>query len=246
MTKLSILAAATIALTACGPAPDPMGYPAKPYVPPDGPAIVALNPLFQSGWAGLRAIWSPSVMVVDQTRNPVSNVTVTFAVTSGEGSVSNASVTTNQGGVAGTDWVLGPNGGTNTVLVSVPSMDSSVSFYAHAKVEPIIARYDLIEVNDSPLPSFFSDPSVSGGHYLLKSDSSFDYGYDVNGVSNVNPTGTFVQLDANTIQFVVSPSSLYGNINGLFATGRIEGDVMTVTYVELMDYDIEKYVRSFP
>jgi hypothetical protein len=240
MTKLSILAAATIALTACGPAPDPMGYPAKPYAPPEGPAILALNPLSQSGWAGLRAIWGPSVMVVDQNRSPLSNITVTFAVTSGEGSVSNASVTTNQGGVAGTDWVLGPLGGTNTVLVSVPSMDSSVSFNAKAKLEPIIARYDLI------LPSSLQ-PSVSGGHYLLKSDNSFEFGYDADGVSNVFPYGTFVQLDANTIQFVLL-SSPYAksSSNELFATGRIEGNMMTVTYVDYMDYDPETYVRSFP
>jgi hypothetical protein len=248
MTKLSILAAATIALTACGPAPDPMGYPAKPYPPPDGPAIVALNPISQPGWAGLRAIWGPSIKVLDQNRSPASNLTVTFAVTRGEGSVSNASVTTDQDGVAGTDWVLGPLDGTNTVLVSVPSMNSSVSFNAEAKVEPIVARYDLIEINGSPLPSSYP---VSGGHYLLKSDNSFDYGYDVNGVSRVVPTGTFVQLDANTIQFILSPGSYgkttpyYGASNGLFATARIEGNMMTVTYVDNMDYDIEQYVRSF-
>jgi hypothetical protein len=244
MTKLSILAAATIALTACGPGPDPMGYPAKPYGPSDGPSIVALNPLSQSGWAGLRAIWGPSVRVLDQNRSPVSDLTVTFAVTRGEGSVSNASVTTDQNGVAGTDWVLGPLDGTNTVLVSVPSMNSSVSFNAEAKVEPIIARYDLIEIPGSY--------QVSGGHYLLKSDNSFDFGYDADGVSRVTPYGTFVQLDANTIQFVLSPGSygkgtlFYGESNGLFATGRIEGDVMTVTYVDSIDYDIETYVRSFP
>ena len=250
MTKLSILAAATIALTACGPAPDPMGYPAKPYPPPDGPAIVALNPVSQSGWAGLRAIWGPTVSVLDQARNPAAGLTVTFAVTNGEGSVSNASVTTDKDGVAGTDWVLGPNGGTNTVLVSVPSMSGSISFNAQAKVEPIIARYDLIEVAGSPLPSSYA-PSVSGGHYLLKSDNTFDFGYDADGVSYVTPTGTFVQPDANTIQFVLSPgsytkSSVYGPSNGLFATARIDGDVMTVTYVDYMDYDPETYVRSFP
>ncbi|HEY8853464.1 MAG TPA: hypothetical protein VIM36_14855 [Gemmatimonadaceae bacterium] len=249
MTKLSILGAATIAFTACGPAPDPMGYPAKPYPPPDGPAIVALNPVSQPGWAGLRAIWGPSIRVLDQNRSPASNLIVTFAVTRGEGSVSNASVTTNQDGVAGTDWVLGPLDGTNTVLVSVPSMSSSISFNAEAKVEPIIARYDLIEVGGSPLPGSYL---VSGGHYLLKSDNSFDYGYDFDGVSHVTPYGTFVQLDANTIQFVLSPGSYgksslyYGPSNGLFATGRIEGDVMTVTYVDNMDYYPETYVRSFP
>jgi len=226
-----------------------MGYPAKTYAPPDGPAIVALNPVSQPGWAGLRAIWGPSIRVLDEKRSPAADLTVTFVVTRGEGSVSNASVTTDQDGVAGTDWVLGPLDGTNTVLVSVPSMNSSVSFNAEAKVEPIIARYDLIEVGGSPLPGSYL---VSGGHYLLKSDNSFDYGYDVDGVSRVTPTGTFVQLDANTIQFVLSPGSYgksslyYGPSNGLFATARIEGDVMTVTYVDNMDYDIEKYVRSFP
>ncbi|HEX9129130.1 MAG TPA: hypothetical protein VF850_08220 [Gemmatimonadaceae bacterium] len=32
--------------------------------------------------------------------------------------------------------------------------------------------------------------------------------------------------------------------NGLFATGRIEGSTMTVTYEDWIDFEIEKYVAS--
>lgn len=53
---------------------------------------------------------TPMVVVKDAAGNPVSGVTVTFAVTAGGGSLSATSRTTNAQGRAGTGWTLGAAG----------------------------------------------------------------------------------------------------------------------------------------
>lgn len=80
----------------------------------------------------------PTVKVTDQYNNTITGtttdgytctantgecVTVTFAVTSGGGSVTNPTVLTGlfSGGTAGTSWKLGPNAGTNTLTATIPN-----------------------------------------------------------------------------------------------------------------------------
>jgi adhesin/invasin len=64
----------------------------------------------------------PSVLVTDQSGNPVSGVSVSFQVTGGGGDVEPASVATNSAGIAAvTSWTLGPAAGPNTVVASIPS-----------------------------------------------------------------------------------------------------------------------------
>ena len=66
------------------------------------------------------ALENPFVVEVrDQTDKPLPGVQVTFSVTSGGGTLSATSVTTNSNGRADSTLTLGPNPGTNTVTVSV-------------------------------------------------------------------------------------------------------------------------------
>lgn len=61
----------------------------------------------------------PSVLVRDTHGNPVSGAGVTFAVTSGGGSVTGASATTNTQGIAAVgSWRLGPTVGANTLTAT--------------------------------------------------------------------------------------------------------------------------------
>jgi hypothetical protein len=61
----------------------------------------------------------PSVIVLDQAGSPLEGVTVTFAVESGGGSVTGATQTTNEQGVATVgSWTLGPVAGSNTLSAS--------------------------------------------------------------------------------------------------------------------------------
>src|SRR5207302_884228 len=75
----------------------------------------------QSAPAGT-AVASPSAVIVrDGAGNPMAGVAVTFAVTSGGGTVNPATaVTTNASGIAAvTSWTLGPTAETNTLTATV-------------------------------------------------------------------------------------------------------------------------------
>ena len=245
-----------ITLQACGSASDSTAPPSanpEPSNPSPVPAsIVALSSLDQPGWAGFDAILAPAVKVVDRNGIPIANIAVSFAVTRGDGLVGNATATTTQGGLATTSWRLGATGGVNTVTASVQGLDA-VSFQATAKVPVIVARYKLTEIGGRPVPVQFitgdAPEVVTNGHYLLTDANEFAFGYEINGIDYVRPTGTFVRVDATTIQFILSPGSypasqFYQSRNGLFATGYIDGNTMTVNYEDFIDFETEKYILT--
>lgn len=78
----------------------------------------------QTAVAGSPVAVAPAVRVADQYGNPVSGISVTWAVTSGGGSVTGSlSTTTNAQGVAAvTAWTLGAAVGTNTLTATAGSL----------------------------------------------------------------------------------------------------------------------------
>jgi adhesin/invasin len=69
---------------------------------------------------------APSVKVTDAFNNPVSGVTITFAVASGGGSIANSSATTDASGIASVGtWTLGPNPGSNTLTATRSGLTGS-------------------------------------------------------------------------------------------------------------------------
>ena len=76
----------------------------------------------------------PSVLVEDNLGNPVAGVTVTFAVASGGGSVTDPVQTTGENGAAFVGgWTLGPSAGVNTLTASADGLvGSPVTFTATA------------------------------------------------------------------------------------------------------------------
>ncbi len=84
----------------------------------------------QSATVGTPVSVAPSVRVTDAGGNPVSGVTVTFAVTGGGGSLTGGSQSTNTSGIATvTSWTLGNLVGANSLSASVASV-GIVSFSA--------------------------------------------------------------------------------------------------------------------
>ena len=98
-----------------------------------GGAAVSMQPtslVTQSGVAGQVATSRPAVVVRDAQGNPVSGVSVTFAVTTGGGSLGGATqVTDNNGAATVTSWTFGAVAGVNTVVASSTGLPS-VSFTA--------------------------------------------------------------------------------------------------------------------
>jgi adhesin/invasin len=76
--------------------------------------------------AGSTVATPPSVIVTDQFGNPVSGVTVIFAVASGGGSVTGATAVTNASGIATVgSWRLGPIPGLNTLTATSGTLTGS-------------------------------------------------------------------------------------------------------------------------
>ena len=76
-----------------------------------------------------------TVDVRDQYGNPLGGATVTFAVTDGDGTLSDTTATTDANGRAATTLSLGPQPGTNTVVATVSDLDP-VTFTATGKANP--------------------------------------------------------------------------------------------------------------
>lgn len=80
----------------------------------------------QTARPGTAVATPPSMMVTDAAGFPVSGVSVTFAVTSGGGTVAGGSATTNSGGIASVgSWTLGTSVGLNSLSASTAGLDGS-------------------------------------------------------------------------------------------------------------------------
>ena len=89
-------------------------------------------PTMQAGTAGASVGILPSVTVTDAGGNPVSGVSVIFAITGGGGSITGGTATTNAAGVATVaSWTLGPLTGDNTLTATSGILSGSpVTFTA--------------------------------------------------------------------------------------------------------------------
>lgn len=100
-----------------------------------GPAarLTAQAPPQQSAEVGTDVPQAPAVMAVDAFGNAVADVSVSFAVTEGDGSVESTSVATGTDGVAQAgSWTLGTAAGANAVRASapIPGASSVITFRA--------------------------------------------------------------------------------------------------------------------
>ena len=116
----------------------------------------------QTGFTG-EPLPNPFVVQVrDQYNDPLEGVTVTFAVTAGDGSLSGTTSTTDQDGQAETTLTLGTEPGTNTVQASVEGISQTVVFNAEAALPPptptslsIISGDNQNGFTGEPLPNPF-------------------------------------------------------------------------------------------
>lgn len=92
----------------------------------------------QSVAAGQPVPTPPSVIVTDAGDNPIANVTVTFAVAAGAGTITGATATTNAAGIAAVgSWTLGQAAGPNRLTATSTSVPGvTVTFDAAAGAGP--------------------------------------------------------------------------------------------------------------
>lgn len=170
---------------------------------PAGPAtqLQKVSGDLQEGTAGTALPAQLGVRAVDASGNPVSGVTVTFAVTQGGGSVSPTTAVTGADGIARSTWTLGATAGSSqTATASVAGLPT-VTFTASAKAG---AFAKLRIVPDSAVLNYI------GGRVTLKAT-----GTDASGnLSNADVWSTWQALDPA----IVSQSPGTGSTDGGFTT----------------------------
>ncbi len=104
--------------------------------PPVATSLSIISGSDQSGWIGEALANSFVIKVRDQYDAPMAGVTVTFAVTAGNGSLSAATAMTGANGRAESTLRLGSEPGTNSVEASVEGVSQTVTFNAEASLPP--------------------------------------------------------------------------------------------------------------
>lgn len=139
-----------------------------------------------SGSPGAPVQERPSVIVRDDGGSPLAGVTVTFAVTSGGGSLTGSTPVTDAAGIATvTSWTLGSAVGSNTVRASVASLPPVV--FTATATDPCTSRTSHtlgtstggeIAATDCRLGNgfidFFSTTVSPAGMYQFSQTASFD------------------------------------------------------------------------
>ena len=111
-------------------------FKADATLPPVPATVSIISGDNQTGVTG-EALANPFVVEVrDENSNPLENVTVTFAVSAGGGSLSDTSVKTDANGLAQSTLNLGSSAGTNTVEVSAENSTETVTFNAETVLPP--------------------------------------------------------------------------------------------------------------
>jgi hypothetical protein len=136
VSKLRALSCAALlaGLAACGGGGG--DGPTPPPPPPSPSAIASAGGESQSGTVGQALATPIRVRVTAANGSPLANISVSFAITAGGGSVSAASSPTGTDGVASTTWTLGPSAGPQSVSASVSQLPTPIVFTATAAAGP--------------------------------------------------------------------------------------------------------------
>jgi hypothetical protein len=121
----------------------------------------------------------PSVLVSDASGNPLAGAPVTFTVTSGGGTVTGGSATTNSSGLATVgSWTLGTGAGANT-LAAVTGNLPEVTFTAcataaHTLGSPVDGQLSLADcqLSDGSFVDFYTVTIPTSGTYIFNQTST--------------------------------------------------------------------------
>ncbi len=177
-----------------------------------GPAatIAASSSPPPSATAGT-SVTPPAVLVTDTNGNPVSGVSVTFAITAGAGSImpANGLVTTNASGIAAlTTWTLDATVGANTVTATASGLAGSpVTFTVTGTAGSPSSLVSNSSTNQSAAAgtAVGDPPSVlvrdSGNNPVSGVDVSFSV---TSGGGSISPVSGTVTTDASGIATLTS------------------------------------------
>jgi len=154
---------------------------------PSAAAIAANSSTQITAAPGTEVGEPPSVLVTDASGNPMSGVTVDFAVTAGGGSLTGSHVVSNSSGVATVgSWTLGTNPGPNTVTATTAGLapitftaqgaDPCSTALTHTFGSTSSGSLSLSDcrLSDGSFVDFYVVSLPTAGTYLFTQSGSFD------------------------------------------------------------------------
>ncbi|MEP6507450.1 MAG: hypothetical protein ABJC63_04420 [Gemmatimonadales bacterium] len=216
----------------------------------NGPPLIQLvmrvdGPQDVSGEPGETLADFPRVLVtMADTNAPVAGVSVTFSTPFG--GPSRTVITDAQGVAHFGKFTFGTDPGIQEVVAVAERISSSLIFSGYA-TSLLPERYDLQLIGGRLLPQDFPGRKIVGGHYLLMTDGTYHFYYDVDVVRGTFPPAPFGRYirSFNTIDFYVAGpvGFFYQKRNSPFSRGTLEGGAMQVLYEDYIDFENEVYVR---
>jgi uncharacterized repeat protein (TIGR01451 family) len=172
-------------------------YPVIPAQPPKATTLEIASTTPQLAAAGANVSSAPSIKVRDQNNNVMPNVTVAFAVSSGGGTVTPATVATNASGVAqATSWRLGTAPGANSVTATVGNLASLTFNATGVLVATAVQAASPASVTWSPAAAVPQPPAVivrdQFGNPLPNTNVSFAV---TSGGGSISPTTQMTGID---------------------------------------------------
>jgi hypothetical protein len=149
----------------------------------------------QSATVGTAVATAPSVLVTDANHNPVSGVSVTFAVASGGGSATGTSATTDVNGIAAVgSWTLGATVGANTLTATSAGLTGSPVTFSATAIAANLSGATIAPIADQTYTgsALTPDPVVTSGATTLTKDIDYTVGYADNtnvGTATLTVTG---------------------------------------------------------
>ncbi len=185
------------------------------------PASITINAGdAQTGYVGTAVPIAPSVLVRDAGGMVVPNAAVTFAVTSGGGTLAGASAFTNTAGIASlTSWTLGSTLGAQTITATVGSL-APVTFTATATPVPQPPTHLFIATNP--------------GNGIVGAP------FGIQPVIQVRDIGGNVV--SNATNPVTATISFGGRLTGTFTVNAVAG---IATFTDLTPLDLGAYTIQF-
>jgi alpha-tubulin suppressor-like RCC1 family protein len=162
-TRFRLTASIALALTFAGSCKSPDAPDALPTI-----SIHAGDG--QSATAGSAVATAPAVKIVGANSTGVAGIVVTFAVASGSGSVTGATVTTNDAGIATVGgWTLGSVAGVNTLTANASGVTGSpATFTATAIAVPVYT----LAVTSGALQTASVDANVTSPSVIVRDASN--------------------------------------------------------------------------
>jgi hypothetical protein len=193
--------------------------------PGNGPATIAANsPTNLSGAPGVDVVELPSVVVRNQSGEPVAGARVVFSVETGGGSVTGGNATTDAAGVATVGgWTLGPTIGTNTMVARIGNLPS-VTFTAvstdpcgfapaHAVGSTTNGQLTLqdCQLSDGTFADFYSVSVPTAGTYIFNQNADHFDTY----LALLNSSGAVIGLNDD-----VGTDTTHSSIKAILPAGN--------------------------